>query len=560
MKKSSVLVVVGLCLAAAVIFTFSQCGRGAKGEYIKPYEKTSFDEVTANLNPGGSFYLYASTERIVKAVDEFAVNLRKVLETNVAGSPEESTEGLKIFDFIYGMIKNSGLMEVSGIGASSVPLEEKLNHSKFVVHHYKDKNKGLIWQLMDGTPHEMPLLNMLPAETVIAGYTDFEFKTLWGWVKAQFAASDFPKLKQGIMSVEPGLQTQGINLEQLLGSLSGMGFILSFDDANKKSLPIGPTMVDIPDPAIVVMFSVKDESIYNLIKSKLPPTQASEDRGMKKITIPVPPLPIPFTIEPVIIQKGDMLLLASNTKIVEAMLAAQEKGNGLTATEEFKRMSVRIPTKGNSFRFISSRFMRTFFEFQKKMAMADKDANPDSPAMKILEMMPREIGLYGVHQNGPEGTVFIFNHTMGLENVVLLPVTVVGGIVAAIAIPNMLTAVQKGKQKATMGDMLTIGNAIESYMTDNYKAPEGGSLAEIQSQLEPFYIKTLPLKDAWGNDFQYAHGTGAKKDMYTIGSGGKDGVFNGWEQNGFYLVLEVNDFNNDIIFANGVFTYGPKVK
>jgi hypothetical protein len=125
---------------------------------------------------------------------------------------------------------------------------------------------------------------------------------------------------------------------------------------------------------------------------------------------------------------------------------------------------------------------------------------------------------------------------------------------------NLSVALQKGKQKATMGDMKTIGTAIESYITDTYHAPEGNSLAEIKDKLEPFYIKKLPLKDGWGNDFLYKHGTGDQKDTYAVASPGKDGVFNGWEQTGYYIVTTMAGFGNDVIFANGMFTYSPKVR
>ena len=180
--------------------------------------------------------------------------------------------------------------------------------------------------------------------------------------------------------------------------------------------------------------------------------------------------------------------------------------------------------------------------------------------MKVFDLFPKEMALYGVRQNSDEGSITTVNHTMGLENLILLPATAAAGIVTAIAVPNLLTAMQKGKQKATMGDMKSISLAIEAYITDKGKAPAGQSLAEIKDQLVPFYIKTLPLKDAWGNDFYYYHGTGKDNAKYAIGSGGKDGVFNGWEQTGQYWVTRVEDFNNDIIIANGQFTYAPQLK
>ncbi|UCH97356.1 MAG: type II secretion system protein GspG [Candidatus Aminicenantes bacterium] len=562
MRKTKIFLVLSAIVGTAILlFTLAQCSseRGFKGEYIKPAEKTSFDEVTSQLNPGGSFYLYVSTEKLVKGVEELVNKLRKIIEARLSKSPEESKQGLVIFDFIHGLLKNSGLMEISGIGVSSVPLGEQLNHSKVVVHHYKDKGKGLIWQLTAGTPHELTQLGMLPADTVMAGYGDFKLSVLWQWIKKQAEASNLPEVKKGILSVEPILQMQGIRLDQLLDSLAGMGYVISLDSSTMRTIPLGKIAVEFPEPALAIIFSVKDDYIFNLLQTRLPMAQKVEEKDIKKLKIPVPPMPI--TVEPVIVQKDNMLILASNNKILDAMFAAKSKGNGLTATEEFKKLSAHIPGKGNSFRFVSSRFVQTFLDIQKKIVESAKGSQgEDAPGKEIFDLFPLKIATYGVMQHTPKGTVYTFNHTMSLQSFMLLPAAVVPGIIAAIAIPNYLTALQKGKQKATMVDMKTISNAIESYITDNDKAPEGKTLAEIKDQLQPFYIKVLPLEDAWGNEFHYYHGTGDKKAVYAIGSGGRDGIFNGWDQTGFYVLTEIKHFGNDIIIANGRFTYGPKVK
>ena len=562
MKKINILLVIGVIIGSVIlIFNLNQCTSNseAAGERIPSAKKTSFKEVTAKLNPGGSLYLYVSTEGLIKAVDEFAQNLRKLLETQLSKSPEENKEVLPIFDFVFALIKKSGLMEVSGIGVSSVALEEHLNHTKMVVHHYKDKGKGLIWELMQGSPHELTALKMLPADTVMAGFADCKLNVLWQWIKKQVEASGLPGVKKGILSVEPMLQQQGIQLNQLLDSLTGMGYLVSLDSSTKCLIPIGRMAVEIPEPAIAIVCFVKDDSLFNLLQQKLHWAKPSEEKGMKKLQFPSPKMP--FTLEPAIVQKDNMMVLVSNNKILDAMFNAKEKGNGLTTTAEFKKLSSRVPTKGNSFRFVSQRFLQTFLDIQKKIVqMTKKATGKDAPGMEMFDLFAPKMALFGVLQNTEEGTIFTLNHTMGFESLILLPATAAVGIVAAIAIPNFLTALQKGKQKATMGDMKSIGMAIEAYITDYYKAPEAKTIAELNPILSPFYIKVLPLKDAWGNDFRYYHGTDDKQDEYAIGSGGKDGVFNGWEQTGFYWVTTVKGFDNDIIFANGQFVYGPKVK
>ncbi len=146
----------------------------------------------------------------------------------------------------------------------------------------------------------------------------------------------------------------------------------------------------------------------------------------------------------------------------------------------------------------------------------------------------------------------------GFTLIELLIVVAIIGIVAAIAIPNLLTAVQKSKQKATMGDLKSIGTAIESYVTDNIMAPSDITNAGFGGNRD-FHIKHFPETDAWGNPWHYARDASIR-DIYSICSPGKDGVFAGFFQEGTYINNSLEDFNNDIIFSTGIFVYGPKVK
>src|SRR5204863_8921356 len=58
----------------------------------------------------------------------------------------------------------------------------------------------------------------------------------------------------------------------------------------------------------------------------------------------------------------------------------------------------------------------------------------------------------------------------------LLIVVAIIGILAAIAIPNLLTAMQRARQKRSMADMRTIATAWESRATEtnNYTAAAAG--------------------------------------------------------------------------------------
>ncbi len=147
----------------------------------------------------------------------------------------------------------------------------------------------------------------------------------------------------------------------------------------------------------------------------------------------------------------------------------------------------------------------------------------------------------------------------GFTLIELLIVVAIIGIVAAIAIPNLLTAIQKSKQKSTMGDMKSIGTAVESYMTDHYIAPASLDNAGF-GNYRAFHIKKFPNTDSWGGTWYYIRDAGFQ-DIYSIGSGGRDNsVVATWSLTGEYIVNSLPDFNNDIIYSNGAFVYGPKVK
>lgn len=153
----------------------------------------------------------------------------------------------------------------------------------------------------------------------------------------------------------------------------------------------------------------------------------------------------------------------------------------------------------------------------------------------------------------------------GFTLIELLIVVAIIGIIAAIAIPNLLVALQKGKQKATMGDMKTMGTAIESYVTDWSFVPQVNAIDDLNTAsngLVPFHIKIAPTTDAWGTLFEFAHGTlgNTDQDYYSFVSCGRDKTGGTRTSGTFYDCTSISDFDNDIVYANGGFTYGPRTK
>jgi general secretion pathway protein G len=141
----------------------------------------------------------------------------------------------------------------------------------------------------------------------------------------------------------------------------------------------------------------------------------------------------------------------------------------------------------------------------------------------------------------------------GFTLIELLIVVAIIGIIAAIAIPNLLNAIQRGKQKRTMSDMRTVATANESYSIDNnqYTVLAAGSVGGIATYMEPTYVRKMPRRDGWVSDLQYV---GAASE-YTVTSWGKDKAAAGGgtvDSNG-----HTTDFRNDIIYSTGAFVQFP---
>jgi type II secretion system protein G len=140
----------------------------------------------------------------------------------------------------------------------------------------------------------------------------------------------------------------------------------------------------------------------------------------------------------------------------------------------------------------------------------------------------------------------------GFTLIELLIVVAIIGIIAAIAIPNLLNAINRGKQKRTMADMRSIATAIESYSVDwNFYPHTLDTINGLIPYITPTYIKKLPTMDGWSRQLQF-HSNAAGTN-YTILSLGKDGAAETSPSGG-----STTDFAADIIFSEGRFFQWPE--
>ena len=138
----------------------------------------------------------------------------------------------------------------------------------------------------------------------------------------------------------------------------------------------------------------------------------------------------------------------------------------------------------------------------------------------------------------------------GFTIIELLIVVAIIGIIAVLAMPNLIAAIQRSRQSRSVADIRMISQGVEAYQTDHssYPVVDNGTVSELEGDLE-IYIRKFNELDGWGEPVFYeSDGT-----SYTVISFGGNKA-----SNLPYVGGATSTFDADIVFVDGNFLQWPE--
>jgi prepilin-type processing-associated H-X9-DG protein len=458
-----------------------------------------FKAVTSKLDPGGTSYLYFTPENAYKMIGDTFDGARKLVNTKMKGQAQ-----LKEVDAIFSLVKsftlNSGLTEIKGCGFSSIAVNNDLYRGRGVI--YAPVRQGIIWKIA-GENRDFSLLKKLPANTVLAYNSQIRFDVLWSWLKKELAASSIEN-KDVFDSLEDDLLRKGIDLNKLLQSTTGeIGMVMTVDMDKIHEINIKEQTLKISNFQFALMLGVKDNKIFKLIKSRIPPmspkngTPAPQDRIV--YTLPL----LPEFIKPTVADKGGYLFIASNPELVD-ILADGAKAR-LIDTPTFKKLSVGLPTDhGLAFSYASKNFTKFVVQIQDAFSKND----PVQSILAEVQKFNKPVEVFKLEQLYDQGLLSVFNCNIDptadiLVKVAVVPVAITAGLLA----PALSKARERARSIQTMSNLKQIGLALKMYAMDNKdKFPVTSGTDSLNLLVQQNYIQASVLKDKSGCKYYYIGG------------------------------------------------------
>jgi hypothetical protein len=413
-------------------------------------------------------------------------------------------------------------------------------------------------------PHRDGLIRYYPEDVLFAGAAKIrDMRTtlagMEGLIRALGGDEAFRKYTEGLKNFDSEF---GVDLKAELDNITGeAGFFLDLENLDALIAASGRNKREAPRvflKNVCLLVGLKDPERFDAFVEKLAARaqwkpETISGPSFSYIRIPMEgknwSLPLVYTHH-----KGAALIAFSEETLTSALETGRSGRNLGTSPDYIK-----------TFRLLSS--------------------NPDSWGYlnlpKLARLLDNSAVIKGVVALKPEAQR-VYTYVMGLQkemsgvgwtvvrteggilkqafgpDLVSSPLAAVAsaGIVSAVSASRLELSIEGRKQETTMSDIRTIGTAVQSFDVDagKYPGPTEGfvPVERIRAELEPEYVKILPLKDAWGHDILY-RSDGKSFAILSPGSDGKLDMPYGPQ----IEKAETRKPEDDLVYSDGRFVRAP---
>ena len=489
-------------------------------------EPSSFDEVAAQLDRGGSFYAYVSTEKWFAGLAAQLGNWREIiLSAPAVSSPADRQSAEAVLQLMTNLYTRSGLDRVTGVGASSFAVEPGLYRSKLFIHHRTGKGDGLLASAFGKTPHPLTALDLLPADTALAGFADFDLTAIVPFLLREIGESGVPEAKKGLdQALKEFPAAAGMTLDEALASLGGsLGFILTLDPAKPLALPIPgqkpAQKLSIPTPRAALLVQVRDDRIFQRIDQLIaaqPGLVKVDETGLRLRTLPSP-VPPPFALRPTVAQWGGYLILATDDTLVRDLIAAKTTGRGYKSTAEFAKLAGGLPVQGNGFQLATAALGEAIARLQRELVKGQPGTTPAQFAMLEKLLGNQKAGAtYAVTAHLPNGWLAVGKGSQGAGQLLAPAVIVPVAIGAGLALPVFSKVRGRGNATKSLSNAKQIGTACKLYALDNDGKFPPNLAALIPDYLPEAAIFVSPFAPGEPAGYSYRAGLTEKSPPKTV--------------------------------------------
>jgi hypothetical protein len=244
--------------------------------------------------------------------------------------------------------------------------------------------------------------------------------------------------------------------------------------------------------------------------------------------------------------REDRWALGFSAEWVRAALEPRPKGERLTDGADYKTVFARLDARPSDLTYVNLPKLRDYVVRSQVIQMVlqtNEEFREFVNRFFTSEAMSVGLGSTSVRlEDGVRTTNFGPPWMSGTA--------VSGGFIAALALPNLLAAVDRGRTRRTVSDLRAIAEACEGFSSDSrsYPGPTDGwvPVERIATYLEPVYIGRLPRTDGWENPILYWSDGGS----YRVLSMGRDGrIDRDWTRQVDPVASAGHDA--DIVFGDG---------